>query len=200
MDLIERGVRHNLLRKAEEKKEAARAAGDEEEYHELMSEMYGYEQESEGGQFMEIVFNSFFAASFAHFEYSLVRICQRALQDAQCPVTEELLGTRKLESIKKNFNRLKVDSTLFQGNEWREIQTYRRIRNALIHNGAILPKQESLLTYAKEKQIVSKWRERELVLTRCFCKEALENLKQFALRTHRAYGSWRKANLAGSKG
>lgn len=197
LELVEHGLRETLLRKAEEIKEAARAAGNEEEYQELMSGGYGYEQESEEGQSMAIVFNSFFVTSFALFEHKLFRICQQAQRDADyhAPVS----GRNRISSTKEYLERLGIRFPSHRP-EWEEIERYKEIRNKIMHEGATFPEgNRLLLAYAREKQVVSKWGGRELELTKTFCEESLENLKQFILETHRAYSRWRQAEATGGK-
>ena len=192
LDLIEQGLRGSLKRKAEEIKTAARAAKDEEEHDELMSEVYGYEQESDGGQFMAIAFNSFFASSFALFEHTLFGICRRAQRDADCPIPVELLSSRNsVDNAKKYLEVLGIEFPS-GASEWQEIRRYREIRNKIMHQGATLSEGNDLLAYAEEKQITSRWGERKLELTRLFCEEAIETQKQFILKTHRAYNRWRQ--------
>ena len=192
LDLIEGGLRSNLIRKAQELEAAAKAAGSEDEFDELITMKYEYELESEGGQFMTIVFNSFFAASFALFEHTLFRICHQVQRDASCRVS--VSGRDRISSAKKYLVRFGIEFPSHRP-EWGEMKLYREIRNKIMHEGATLPVgNRPLSAYAKEKRIISWWGEhQQLELTRTFCEEALENLTQFSLETHRAYSRWRQA-------
>ena len=197
LDLIEGGLRDSLLRKAQDLRAVARAAKNEDEYDELMSEVYVNEKESEEGRFMMIAFNSFFAASFALFEHTLVHICKQAQREANyhASVSER----SRLSSAEKYLVRLGIEFPS-QRPEWEEIERYKEIRNKIMHEGARIPEgNRRLLTYVREKQVVSTRGRHALELTRAFCEEALENLKQFILETHRAYSRWRQAETVGGK-
>ena len=189
VDLVERGLRENLLRKAEKIREIARAAGDGEEYDELMSEVYEYEQESEEGQFMTIVFNSFFVASFALLEHKLWSICRRAHRDAGH--TSRFKPNSHISCTKNYLLALGIDSP-FGGDEWRVVKLCRQIRNRIVHQGAAVGNDQDLQCYAKRKGIVS-GTEGKFRMTREYCDEALENFTQFTLKTHRAYSNWSEA-------
>ena len=194
LDLIEGGLRDSLIRKAQDLKAAAKAAENRDEHDELISEMYVYEQESEEGQFMAIVFNSFFAATFALFEHTLFRICKQARRDASYHAS--VSGRDRMSSAKRYLIRLGIDFPS-HGPEWDEIKLYKEIRNKIMHEGATLPEgKQDLLAYARKKGVVSRWSERELELNRPFCEEALENLIQFTLEIHRAHRRWQKAESA----
>ena len=195
IDLVERGLRENLLRKAEKIREIARAAGDGEEYDELMSEVYEYEQDSEGGQLMTIVFNSFFVASFALFEHKLWSICRRAHRDAGH--TSRLKLNNSVSSAKSYLLALGIDSP-FGGEEWRVVKICRQIRNRIVHHGATISNDQCLQCYAKRKRIVS-GAEGKFRMTREYCDEALENFTQFILKTHRAYSNWSEARSRAAK-
>ena len=194
LTLIDGGLRDSLHRKTQELRAIAKGARDEEEYGELMSDVYGYDLDAGGGQFMTIVFNSFFATSFALFEHTLTNICGQAQRDARCPIPLRLLGARNtMESAKNYLEALGIKFPSCQS-EWAEIKRFREIRNRIMHNGAVLSEGNGdLLTYAQRKQVVSGWRERELSLTRPFCEETLETLKQFIIKVYRAYSRWRLA-------
>ena len=61
-----------------------------------------------------------------------------------------------------------------------------------MHRGVLLSESGGLTAYALRKQIVSGRNGRELVLTRSFCEEAVNNLEGFVLRVHRAFQELRQ--------
>ena len=62
-----------------------------------------------------------------------------------------------------------------------------------MHDGGRLQKNDHLTAYAMRKQIVSGGNEPELVLTRSFCEEAVDNLENFLRRVYRAFEVLRQA-------
>ena len=92
--LVDAGMRGSLRVKMETFADAARNAENRDRFDEYMSIAYEYDPESGGEVFMAIVFNSFFATSFALFENKLTHICDLAQRSAQCPISVGLLGTR----------------------------------------------------------------------------------------------------------
>ena len=151
-----------------------------------------YDEEERGEQFKGILFNSFFLASFALFEHKLQTICRRAQAAMGSPFSVDDLGrSAVLDRSKKYLTKLGVDFPA-QDSDWKEIRNYADIRNRLMHEGGNLPKNGNLTAYAVSRQIVSEWNERELVLTRSFCEEAVNNLEGFALRVHRVFEKFRQ--------
>ena len=61
-----------------------------------------------------------------------------------------------------------------------------------MHEGGLLSEGGELTAYALRKQIGSGRNGRELVLTRSFCEEAVNNLEGFVLRVHRAFEELRQ--------
>ena len=153
-----------------------------------------YDEEERGERFKNILFNSFFAASFALFEHKLRTICQQAQTAMGSPFSVDDIRPRSiLDSTKTYLTRLGVDFPA-QDSDWQVIKKYSEIRNKLMHEGGRLPENGELTAYALSKQIVivSDRNGRELVLTRSFCEEAVNNLEGFVLRVHRAFKELRQ--------
>ena len=191
LTLVDEGMRESLRVKMETFADAARSAENQDGFDEFMSITYEYDPESGGEAFMAIVFNSFFATSFALFENRLTHICDLAQRSAQCPISVGLLGTRtSIDNVQKYLGALGINFPS-GGIEWKGIKSYQEIRNNIMHSGASLSEGNiNLLNYAREKQIVSSGR--ELALTRPFCEGALEDMERFIVKTYRAYSEWRR--------
>ena len=85
------------------------------------------------GTFKEILFHSFFAASFASFEHDLLLCCERAQRDTNNHFSVKDLKARGYaRNAKIYLERLGV---VFPANtaEWREIMNYQKIRNSIVH-------------------------------------------------------------------
>ena len=159
--------------------------------------LYGllHYEEEQGEQFKSILFNSFFAASFALFEYKLLTICQRAQTAMGSPFSvDDIRSQSILDRSKSYLTRLGVCFPA-QDSDWQVIKKYREIRNKLMHEGGLLSESGELTAYALSKEIASDRNGRELVLTRSFCEEAVNNLKGFVLRVHRAFEDLRQQKV-----
>ena len=117
--------------------DAARSTPEEAVKDELYSLLY--DEEERGEQFKNILFNSFFAASFALFEHKLQRICQRA--QAACGSLfslDDIHGRSVLNRAKTYLTGLGVDFPA-QDSGWQVIRNYAGIRNKLMHEGGSSP-------------------------------------------------------------
>ena len=171
-------------------KDAAKSTEEEAVQDELYSLLY--DEEDRWGQFKNILFNSFFAASFALFEHKLRNICERAQTAMGSPFSmEDIRSGPVLDRAKTYLTKLGVDFPA-QDSDWQVIRYYAEIRNKLMHEGGLLPESGSLTEYALSKQIVSGWNGRELLLTRPFCEEAVNNFEGFLLRVHRVFEEFRR--------
>ena len=186
----------SLLR---ERKQVLIEAAESTEVEAVQEEIYGllYDEDNRGERFKNILFNSFFAASFALFEHKLRNICQLAQTAMGSSFSVDDIGPRSiLDSAKMYLTRLGVDFPA-QDSDWQVIKNYAGIRNKLMHEGGLLSEGGELTEYALRKQIVSDRNGRELVLTRSFCEEAVNNLERFVLRVHRAFQELRQQHEKG---
>ena len=186
----------SLLR---QRKQVLIEAAESTEVEAVQEEIYGllYDEDNRGEKFKNILFNSFFMASFALFENKLRTICQRAQTAMVSPFSVDDIGPRSiLDSAKTYLTRLGVDFPA-QDSDWQVIKNYAGIRNKLMHKGGLLSESGELTAYALSKQIVSDRNGGELVLTRSFCEEAVNNLEGFVLRVHRAFEELRQQHEKG---
>ena len=107
LDLLDPQLDRLLLERQNVLKEAAESTeGDEQ--HELYSLLD--DEEDIGEQFKNILFNSFFAASFALFEHKLRTICQRAQTAMGSPFSVDDISSRSILNRAKTYLiRLGVD-------------------------------------------------------------------------------------------
>ena len=181
----------SLLR---ERKQVLIEAAESTEVEAVQEEIYDllYDEDNRGEKFKNILLNSFFAASFALFEHKLRRICQLAQIAMGSSFSVDDISPRSiLDSAKTYLTRLGVDFPA-QDSDWQVVKNYALIRNKLMHEGGLLSEGAELTGYALSKQIVAGRNERELVLTRSFCEEAVNNMEGFVLRVHRAFEELRQ--------
>ena len=128
-----------------------------------------------------ILMNSFFSASYALFEYHLTRLCNQAKRHHRSPFSVDDLRYSLSDRVKLYFARLKIP---FPSNapEWPRIKVYQEIRNKMMHDGGNVSCSWKHFAYAEENCIVDR-RLGEFVLTRYFCEKALDDFRQFLLRT-----------------
>ena len=174
-----------VLRERQEKWREAASSAEEAVRGELFSILY--EEEERGEELKSILFNSFFVASFALFEHKLRTICEDAKTFSGSPFSmDDIRPSAPLDNARKYLTRLGVDFPA-QDADWQEIKNYAGVRNKLTHEGGRLRDSDNLTVYAVRKQIVSNGDERELVLTRSYCEEAVDSLENFLRRVYRAY-------------
>ena len=147
----------------------------------------------EGEKFKSILFNSFFVASFALFEHKLSIICEGAQKTSSTPFSVDDRGLNRglnMARAKTYLQKIGVEVPV-QDSGWQEITNYQKLRNKIMHGGAVLPDKKGLLKYAETRDIASSWGGRVVVgITRPFCEEAIDNLTQFLLKLYRAYDNW----------
>ena len=154
------------------------------------------DQEERGEQYKGILFNSFFSASFALFESKMMLICSQVKRDVGSQFSVgDMRGGSHLGRAKMYLEKLGVDFPA-QGSDWKEINTFQKIRNKIMHEGGSVSKSLELMKYAEERQILSSWSGGELELNRQFCEEAIDNLEQFLVSVQRRCDSWREGKIA----
>ena len=155
----------------------------------------------EGEKFKSILFNSLFVASFALFEHKLSTICQGAQQTSGTPFSvDDMRSPSPMTRAKKYLEKLGVEFPV-QDYGWQEITNYQKLRNKIMHDGAVLGLSDKpdIRKYAETKDIASSWGGRVMVgMARPFCEEAIDNLTQFLLKLYRAYDNWSQ-NLAAER-
>lgn len=132
-----------------------------------------------------ILMNSFFAASFALFEYHLTWLCDDVQQRRGNPFSVRDLKHSLTDRAKFYLKKLDVPFPS-DAPEWEEIIKYQEIRNKIMHEGGYISCEWSNFTYAQDNGIVGgdKYTQR-LELTRAFCEGALADFQQFLLRVSR---------------
>ena len=137
-------------------------------------------------QFNLILSNSFFSSSYSFFEHEMIRFCRRSknIHNASHSVTD-INDRPGLDDAKEYITQLGVVFPC-DADEWSEIQTYKRVRNSIVHRGEMIKSGDRFLkNYARVKGILDGTDDDprlELELTRCFCDEALDTFQQFLLR------------------
>ena len=155
----------------------------QEELYDLHIDEYNDRQ-----QLNVIFMNSLFLASFSLFEDRLVFICKRAEMRCLGPrIQNEVKIRSTTEFAKKQFRTLGLS---FPSNspEWANVMRYRKIRNAIAHEGGtLLSPKKHIVEFASSKGIISTLRKYpELELTRAFCEDASHQLERFLLMAHEA--------------
>ena len=133
-------------------------------------------------QFNVILTNSFFVSSYFFFEHRLMRLCQRSktIHDSRFSVND-MGGRSHLGRAKTYMVRLGV-SFPSDTQEWRDIKIYNRIRNAIVHNGAIVSPNWTDIDFTRRKGILAGTESNpSLELTRSFCDEAVNTFQRFLI-------------------
>ncbi len=156
--------------------------------------MEGYDARHEDFVRFEVfLLNSFFSYSYFLFERALLEMCERSKTNRGSSTSFKAVRGRDTLKLVKNY--MKGFGITFppcggKDREWSDIQIYNKIRNAIAHNGAIIPSSKdmkSVLPYAKRKRILAGTDTNpRLELTRPFCEEAIDTFHHFLRRVWEA--------------
>ena len=193
LDLVEPHL-ENTLRDWEQAIEQQAEELDDDDTRDMFYDFHSDEYH-ERLEFKGILMNSFFSASYALFENQLTGICQNAQDNSGSPFSaKDLRSSSPVGRATTYLQKLGVPVPVGTP-AWKEITTYREIRNKIMHEGGELPPDGHVTEFAQAEQIVStRAGKPRLELTRPFCDDALGNLRLFLLEVHRSYEAWLKAN------
>ncbi len=136
-----------------------------------------------------VFLNAFFASSYALFEHELVKVCDQAQGRAESLFSvKDIKGSNDMERVKTYLKKLGVDFPADSVN-WQQATRYRMLRNKVVHAAGSLSEDAEATKYAKDNGILDE-NFGILHLTRTFCEEALENMKQVVLQIYDAYEQW----------
>ena len=160
-------------------------------------------------EFKVILTNSSFVYSYSLFEHRMVRMCKRLEKKHNLPSSIECIRDSSVtNSIKKYIRQYYGEELFRRAKEWGEIQTYRKIRNQIVHREGIIhdddcncdsveniihhagnarKKCKYLIKYANGKGLLASTdKNPHLELKRPFCEEAIGTFKQFMVKVWRA--------------
>ena len=160
------------------------------EFYDYMSEDY-----IDRVAFRYILLNSFFAASFATFEHRLYQLCYRAMKYLQpsSSVKDLRKELRKVSQIDKAVKYLKDLGILFptETDLWKNMERYRELRNRIMHEGGRIRPGEELRPYAEKHGIISPDDPfLEIRLTKDFCNQAVDSMRELLLEAIERYDRW----------
>jgi hypothetical protein len=145
------------------------------EFYEQSMEVYLLSKE-----FPKLLRNSFFVSAYSLLEHHLDVICKKLKEKQQIPINISDLHGNILRRAKLYWLLAKL---AFPCDEktWKEINNYAEVRNCIVHDNGLLKKaNRSLINYANKRGIVSNdTNEPSIVLTRQFCEEAVQTMKNF---------------------
>lgn len=106
-----------------------------------------------------ITLNSFYISAFTMFENALASIIEIAVEKAQPKVRpKDIRGNGEIDSLRKYLWLIfDIKSANSDFREWSDLMEYRAVRNALVHSGGLLNKdQKPNLEKVKGIQVVRK--------------------------------------------
>ena len=139
----------------------------------------------------QMAMSATFVASYASFEFRAALLCDYIQRRNSDPIGVRDSGRFTLDKAKQYLTKHGVKRP-FGGAEWKNAQRYRRIRNAIVHEGGSINPDADLADYLKNQDIVHQQApafttglvhgsaERsplQLRITKSFCEEAFETLK-----------------------
>ena len=111
------------------------------------------EDQIEFRYFKRTLMNSLFVASVALFEYRLSRICELAQRRSGNPIAITDLGRFDMDKARTYLDKLGVQVPT--GNtDWNDVKRCDRIRNRVVHEGALIKSTDDAADYARRNQII----------------------------------------------
>jgi hypothetical protein len=130
--------------------------------------------------------NAAFLSMYFFLEHQLVNLCRHYQKDRKLQIGPEDLKDQGIQAARKYLEKVLLlpfpaDTT------WNELMHYNRVRNVFVHNGGKVSTKEEPTTLGKsvrgyaatKKKIMSISDSNEVVLSRQFCLEALETVREF---------------------
>ena len=148
------------------------------------------------GEYSNVFFGSFFASSFALFEFELVQLCEFARRAIQFPFSVKDFGARDyMGNAKTYLQKLGVDVPVGSA-EWARVTQYRTLRNKIMHEGGVLGENDNVIDFAAKNEILTEIplldgnRELDLRLSRDFCLQALDDMEAVLGKWGTAFQEW----------
>ena len=111
------------------------------------------EDQIEFRYFKRTLMNSLFVASVSLFEYRLSRICELAQRRSGNPIAITDLGRFDMDKARTYLDKLGVQVPT--GNtDWNDVKRCYRIRNRVVHEGALIKSTDDAADYARRNQII----------------------------------------------
>jgi hypothetical protein len=111
------------------------------------------EDQIEFRYFKRTLMNSLFVASVSLFEYRLSRICELAQRRSGNPIAITDLGRFDMDKARTYLDKLGVQVPT--GNtDWNDVKRCDRIRNRVVHEGALIKSTDDAADYARRNQII----------------------------------------------
>lgn len=179
LDTMESHLVEDVRRMNDGWDERARSSEDE-DFRAHINELRD-EDSRELDELQVILTNSLFAYSYFLFEHRMVRLCKRLEKNHNFPSSIDCIRDYSVSNRVKRYLKQYYGDLLGGIREWGEIQTYRKIRNQIVHGNATIPTEcEFLMTYAQSKEIMAGPEARpHFELKRSFCEESLNTYPKF---------------------
>lgn len=161
---------------------------------EELREFFEFENEDRWryeAKFPRLLRNSFLVSCWSLLEREIYLVCKSLRKDKQIPIKADDLRYDFLERSKLYFQIAGL-SLSYNDGTWQELNRYYKIRNCIVHNHGLVDKyaeEQDFMRYAEQKGIISKDTiEKEIALTKEFCKEVIETIRRFGGSVSKAYG------------
>jgi hypothetical protein len=131
-------------------------------------------------EFPKILRNSFLVSAHSLLEYHVDIICKKLREKRQIPINIGDLHGNILRRARLYWLLARLDFPCDK-KTWDEINNYSEVRNCIVHDNGLLNKDsKNLINYANKRGIVSSdTDESSIVLTKQFCGEVVQTMKNF---------------------
>jgi len=132
-------------------------------------------------EFPRILRNSFLVTAISLLEFELAIICKKLKEQQQIPISWRELKGDTLEQAKRfcNVAGLNIAS---DNENWQNIQNVYLVRNCIVHNNGSIKgskDERKLIKFAQQERIISQGEDKEIDLTKQFCKEVIALTEDF---------------------
>lgn len=128
-------------------------------------------------QYPQILRRALFLVSYARIETLLADLCDAARKQNDLPLSVSDLNGRGIKRSKVYLSKLANISDPFQGEGWRKLAAYNRLRNTLIHAEGLLadrPETHALWEFIATHPLLELDSDGYVIIRRGFCEEVLE--------------------------
>ncbi|WP_169237775.1 hypothetical protein [Candidatus Roseilinea sp. NK_OTU-006] len=135
------------------------------------------------GRLTRLLRNSLLVSIYSFTEHSLIDIC-RFLRRKDVKVSvSDIKGQNDIDKARIYIAKVLGASFPDNSSEWAQIQTYRRIRNCIVHNDAYIdkgsPDRRPIEQYAKDNANLLRLDKDSVLLEQGFCEKMLDVIREF---------------------
>lgn len=135
------------------------------------------------GRLVRFLRHSLFVAVYAFIEFSLMELCRFLRRTDVRVAVGDLRGQNDIDRARDYMSKVLAADFPASSEEWQEIQVFRRVRNAIVHNAGEVPigsrGRESIEQYVRRRPECLRLDGVRIVLEPAFCRLVLDVFRRF---------------------